>query len=338
MIRVYSNKSSSRGQFISNYLISPSPHISSGESVAKIMWIVNATLIPAILSSIFYYGITAFYIITVAVVSAVIAEVISNVLRKEEGTISDGSAVLTGLLLALSLSPGMELTKVSLGSFFAIIIGKQLFGGLGYNIFNPALIGRAFLQISFPVEMTSFYSMIDRTKPAFFMNEIDGVTSATSLAALKFDGNFTRIEDLFWGNHSGAIGETSAAMLLLGVAVLVYKRYINLLVPLSIFMAVAVVAGITSTLHPEKFGGVFFNLLSGGMIFGSFYMATDMVTSPVTTKGVIIFGIGIGLVTMLIRLGGGMTEGFMYSVLIMNSLVPLINRYTRPGYFGEEKK
>lgn len=338
VIRVYGNKNTTtKGEYISRYLISPSPHISSGQSVAEIMWIVSGSLIPVIISSIYYFGITSFYLITVAIISSIAGEVISNILKKEESNISDGSAFLTGLLLALTLPPAMPLTKVAIGSFFAIVIGKQVFGGLGYNIFNPALLGRAFLQVSFPVEMTSFHDVIGVSNFQF-LSGVDGVTSATALAKMKFDKSLTDLFDLFTGNIAGAIGETSSAAILLGVVVLIYKRYINLLVPISLLLTVAIIAYATHVMDPTSYAEPLFHLFSGGIMLGTFYMATDMVTSPVTNKGAMIFGAGIGAITMLIRIAGGMTEGFMYSVLIMNALVPLLNRYTRPLYFGESKK
>jgi electron transport complex protein RnfD len=322
-----------QGERVSALRIAPSPHIRSGRSTREIMWAVNASLLPIILTSIYYFGISALLLIATSIAGAMMAESLGNYLKKERSTLSDGSALLTGLLLALTLPPALPPLQAFIGAVFSILIGKQIFGGLGYNIFNPALLGRAFLQASFPIQMTAFHLPVGG---AIFQN-LDGVTAATALSRLKFESHMEPLHTLFLGNTAGSLGETSAVMIMLSASVLLYKKYMNYAIPLSIFVTVAIIAFVTHALNAEKFASPLFHLFSGGMMLGALFMATDMVTSPVTSKGMIIYGIGIALFTMLIRLGGGLSEGFMYATLMMNALTPLINRSMRPTYYGEAK-
>jgi len=320
-------------------VISSSPHIRSEESIEKIMYTVLACLSPAAVLGVVFFGWHALLIEIVCVVTALATEALFQKARGKPITIGDGSAAITGLLLALVLPPSLPLWMAALGAFVAIGLGKQLFGGLGHNIFNPALVGRAFLMAAFPVQMTTW-------KNAFWWKNPDAVTSATPLALVKFAKDIPVKElvtpalklKLLLGNVGGCIGETSAIALLVGAVVLLAKRYINWRVPVSILGTVFVLTGLLWLVNPDKFADPVFHLLSGGLILGAFYMATDMVTSPLTPVGNWIFGVGIGGLVVLIRVKGGLPEGVMYSILLMNALTPLINRYTRPRIFGEVAK
>jgi len=314
-------------------IVAPAPHAKGKGSVPKVMYLVIAALLPAVFASIFFFGTAAMVTIMVAVFSAMVAEFACNKVMKTGLTIDDGSAILTGLLLALTLPPSFPILLTALGSVVAIVFGKQVFGGLGANIFNPALIGRAFLQASFPVKMTTW------TLPAFA--GADAVSGATPLGLMKFEGIGTQLKPLLIGNIGGCIGETSAIALLVGGLILVILRVADWRVPLSYMGTVFLFSGALWLINPEMYPDPVFMLLSGGLILGAFFMATDMVTSPVTPLGTWIYGIGMGIILVVIRLWGGLPEGVMYSILFMNGLVPLLNRWTRPKYFGEiqeEKK
>ncbi len=309
--------------------IGSSPHIRDKETVKSIMWWVVVSLLPAGVAGVWLFGLRALYIMIVCVVSAVITEfLIQKFLLKRKITISDGSAVVTGLLLAYNVSVGLPLWMAALGSVFAIAIGKMVFGGLGRNIFNPALIGRAFLVASFPAAMTRFYEPFQKAL----------VSTATPLAVIKEGGVATvSYKDLFLGIRGGCIGETSVLALLIGAGILLWRRYISLRIPLAYITTVAVLTWIFSG-KALFTGDWLFHILSGGLILGAFFMATDMVTSPITKKGQIIFGIGCGIITSVIRIWGGYPEGVSYSILMMNGLVPLIDAYIRPRRLGEGSK
>jgi electron transport complex protein RnfD len=339
------------------FFVSSSPHITDKESVQKIMFGVILSLLPATLGAIYFFGVRALWVIIVGIVSAVATEGIIQKLLKKPVTISDGSAMLTGILLAFNLPAEVPLWIPAVGSIFAIAIGKVPFGGLGYNPMNPALLGRAFLLASWPTHVTIF-----KTIPrGGILSGIDAITSATPLNVFKQAKDAIanqatlpaeRVEDaynaisqlydsyhnLFWGKVGGCLGETSVFLLLLGAIYLVYKRYIGLKIPLSYIGTVAVLSWIFGGTEGLFSGDPIFHILSGGLILGAFFMATDMVTSPVTYKGRIIFGVGCGIITVLIRLVGGYPEGVSYSILLMNLTVPLIDRYTKPKVFGEVKQ
>lgn len=292
-----------------NLKVSSSPHVKDKTSVNKIMWSVVMALIPAVIAAVVFFGLQSLSIIIVSIAGAVITEFLFLKARDKEITLNDGSAVLTGLLLALTLPPRFPLWGVLVGSVVAIALGKQVFGGLGYNPFNPALVGRAFLLAAYPVLMTTW--------------EFDGVSGATPL---NEGGAF--YWRLFTGNIMGSLGETSSLALLLGAAYLIYKGYLNWRIPAGMVGTVFILTLIFGS-NPV------FHLFAGGLILGAFYMATDMVTSPVTKKGRWIFGIGAGLIVTIIRLWGGYPEGVMYGILLMNTTVPLLDRYTRPRVLGE---
>jgi electron transport complex protein RnfD len=292
------------------------------------MWLVNLSLLPALISAAVFFGLYQLVVIGVSCAAAVLSEIVVKIIRKSEITIYDGSAFLTGLLLGLIIPPNFSLTSAAIGSAFAIIIGKELFGGLGFNIFNPALVGRAFLQAAYPVAMTTW------SKPNF---AVDTVTSATPLAAFKFDKIITGIEPLIIGNVGGSIGETSALAIIIGGVFLIWIKIVNWRIPLSMILGLILFGSIFWFIDPIKYPNPLFHLFSGGFLLGAFFMATDWVTSPYTSAGMWIYGLLISLIIVVIRLFGGLPEGVMYGILIMNAFVPLINRLTHPKIFGEAK-
>ncbi len=309
-------------------IVSTSPHIKSRETVPRIMLSVIITLLPAVAFSVYLFGIYVLFMYLVSIATCLVSEYIVVKLRKRPFTLNDFSAVVTGILLVMVLPPKFPMYGVVIGAFIAIVVGKQIFGGIGYNIFNPALIGRAFLAAAYPVHITSWI--------APRIGSISAVTGATPLAAMKFSGVETSLKALFLGTVGGSVGETSALLLLIGSIYLFIKRYIKWQIPVSIFVTVFVLGEIFHLINPVKYPGPIFHLLSGGLMIGALYMATDMVTSPLTGKGCVIFGAGIGFLVVIIRLFGGLPEGVMYSILFMNAFVPLINRVTRPRIFGTE--
>ena len=323
------------------FTVSVSPHVRDEETVSRIMWWVKLSLSLPLLMSFYYFGLPAVFVTALCIVTSVLSEHIYQKALGQKSTISDGSAFLTGMLLAMNLPPGVPFYIPVVGSFIAIIITKMLFGGLGYNIFNPALIGRAFLLISFPKAMTIW------TEPATAFAWLDAKTTATPLGILKEEGlgklieTFGSKEDLYVnllsGNTAGSIGETSAVLLLFGGAVLLLKRYITWHIPFSFMATVAVLAWAFGgeTLFT---GDPVIHLLSGGLILGAFFMATDYVTCPTIRNGQIIFGIGCGAITMLIRLKGGFPEGVMFAILLMNCFAPIIDRSVKPDLFGAVKE
>lgn len=337
--------------------VSSSPHITDKETIPKIMYGVVLSLIPATFGAIYFFGVRALWVIIVGIVSAVVTEGIIQKLMKKPVTITDGSAILTGILLSFNVPAEVPLWIPAIGSIFAIAIGKIPFGGLGYNPMNPALLGRAFLLASWPTHMTIF-----KTAPnGGTLSGIDAVTTATPLNVFRQAKDvianqsvlpaekvqdagtaLSQLYDSYWnlflGKVGGCIGETSVLLLLVGAIYLIYKRYISLKIPLSYIGTVALLTWIFGGTEGFFSGDPTFHILSGGLILGAFYMATDMVTSPVTFKGRIYFGIGCGVITVLIRLVGGYPEGVSYSILLMNLTVPLIDRYTKPKVFGEVKK
>jgi Na+-translocating ferredoxin:NAD+ oxidoreductase subunit D len=313
------------------FTLAIAPHINTSEDVNKVMRLVIYALLPALGWGFYIFGLKAVFVTLTCILGTVSAEMLIQYLRKRDiWIIKDGSAVLTGILLAMCLTPNLPLWAAFLGAWFAIIIGKALFGGLGYNIFNPALIGRAFLAISFPLLMTNWAMPITRN--------IQAVTNATPLALSKFEHFFTSLQTLLFGMHGGCIGETSALFLLLGGLFLAYKKIIDLRVPLSIFGAVAVMTVILNYFTQGAAGSIIYNFFAGGLMIGAFFMATDLVTSPITPRGSIIFGVSIGVIVMIIRVLGGLPEGVMFAILFMNAFVPLINRHTWPKIFGAKKK
>ncbi|MFC1576643.1 RnfABCDGE type electron transport complex subunit D [Candidatus Omnitrophota bacterium] len=305
--------------------ISPGPHIFTKKSTPRVMKDVIIALIPAIAVSVYFFRMKAVMMFAVAIVSCILFEVITQRLMKRKTTLLDCSAIVTAILLAMNMPPSLPLWACAIGSLVAIGLAKQLFGGLGYNIFNPALLGRAFLMAAFPALMTRWTVPIT----------LDTVTTATPLGMVKFSQDMgVDYKALFLGNVSGSLGETSAVALIIGGIYLLIRKAIDWRIPVSYGAVVILISFITNIIAPEVYAGPLFHLLAGGFMLGAIYMATDPVTSPVTKKGRWIFGAGCGLITMIIRLWGGLPEGVMYSILLMNALTPLLNRTTRPRRYG----
>ncbi|MFH1727293.1 MAG: RnfABCDGE type electron transport complex subunit D [Pseudomonadota bacterium] len=316
-------------------IVTSSPHVFGDDSVEKVMYNVVIALVPAILFSAFYFGIQALIVLLVAIAFSIGFEALFQKLFKMKIKCFDGSAIVTGILLAMNLPSNCPIWLVVLGAFIAIFLGKMVFGGLGNNPFNPALVARVFLLISFPVQMTSW----PKPDPSKFWS-VDSVTAATPLGILK-SGNISEImqipfNEIFIGNVGGSLGEISALALLIGAAWLMYKRYISWHIPFSFIGATFIFTEVFYIIDPDKYASPVFHMFTGGLILGAFFMATDMVTSPISKKGKIIFGLGCGFITAIIRLWGGYPEGVSFAILIMNSVTPLIDKYTMPKRFGEE--
>lgn len=305
--------------------VSSSPHIRAKHTVQSIMLDVIIALLPALLVGVYFFGVKAFILIVVSVVSCVAFELIWQKSTKQKITIRDLSAVVTGLLLAFNLPAEAPIYIPIVGAFVAMILAKQFFGGIGQNFINPALAGRAFLLAAYPTAMTSFATNVDAT------------TSATPLALLKQGElqGLPSLMDAFIGNIGGCIGEVSAVALLLGGLYLIYKKVITWHIPTFYIGSVFVM---TLLFGGNGFYESFYSLMLGGVMLGAFFMATDYTTTPMTIKGQIIFAVGAGCITAVIRLFGGYPEGVSYSILLMNLLVPLIDRYVKTKRFGEVKK
>jgi len=285
---------------------------------------VILALIPAVIGSIYFFGIYALKIILVSIVTCVLSEVLSQIVFRKKIKIYDGSAIVTGILFAFVLPPGLPLWMVAIGGFFAIFLIKELFGGIGFNIFNPALAARAILLASFPVEMTKFYPPLS--------DKIDAISCATPLLIVKEKMSITlpSFYQMFIGQRAGCLGETGILLLLIGALFLIARKIITWHIPVFYIVTVAILSFILKQ-------NVLFHILTGGLILGAFFMATDYVTSPLTPKGKLLFGVGCGLITVLIRIKGGYPEGVCYAILFMNALVPLIDRYTLPKKFGGQQ-
>ncbi|MDB4285369.1 RnfABCDGE type electron transport complex subunit D [bacterium] len=323
------------------YQVASSPHQHSGASIHSIMWTVFAALLPAAAVGTYYFGWAGLKVLVVCTAAAMIVEALYQKVTGQEITVSDGSAAVTGLLLGMNLPPATPAWMVVVGAFVAVFIGKQVFGGLGYNPFNPALVSRVFLLISFPVQMTTW------SRPApFFSSGTDAVTAASPLGEVKMElltkgtalaAQKLTLVDALMGNIPGSAGETSALALLLGGLFLIRRKIITWHIPFSFLVTVAAISALCNALDPSRYPGPSFNLLTGGLIIGAFFMATDYVTSPVSPKGMLIFGFGCGFLTMAIRYWGGYPEGVSFAILLMNMCVPLIDTYMQPRVFGEEK-
>lgn len=316
-----------------------SPHIKGPDSTPRIMWSVVGSLVPVVAAAVWYWGPSALLVIATATVSCVLTERWFG----PGGTLRDGSAALTGLLLGLTLPAGIPLWMAFAGGVFAIGFGKLLFGGLGQNVFNPALLGRAFLQAAFPEDLTTWPDLSgpwsalrgdNFALPLMSGDPVATVTGATPLGLMKFEGVDTEAVRLMIGATGGSLGETAAIVILAGGAYLALKNYLNWRIPVGIFVTVAVLSQALHWASPERYPDALFMLFSGGLVLGAVYMATDMVTSPTTNRGAWIFAAGIGALVVVIRLWGGLPEGVMYAILLMNALVPFINRATQPRVFG----
>lgn len=321
----------------SQLYLSSSPHVHAGQDTPRIMRAVVYSLLPACATSIYFFGIRALLVLLVATLGCLAVEAACQRLMGKPLGITDGSAVVTGILLALNLPPTSPWWLTLLGAVIAIAIGKQVYGGLGANPFNPALVARVALLISFPVQMTTW------SAPAPFGSGHDLVTAATPLGewktAVMLTGKLPAAQhgstfDYLVGNMPGCIGEVSALALLLGAGYLFWRRILTWHIPVAYLGSVVVFAGLFWLVDPGRYPDPLFHLLTGGLILGAFYMATDMVTSPVTTRGMLLFGVGCGVLTVLIRLFGGYPEGVSFAILLMNAATPLIDRYLRPGTYG----
>ena len=320
-------------------VIAAAPHIRGPASTPVIMWNVVGSLMPLVVAAIWLFGPSALLVVSASVAGALLTERAFG----KGGTIADGSAVITGILLGLTLPAGVPLWMAALGGFVAIALGKQIFGGLGYNVFNPALLGRAFLQAAFPVALTtwpkygvSWWSLRgdNFALPLMHSRSVDAVTSATPLGLLKFEHTGTRLLDLMLGTTGGSLGETAGLLILLCGGYLALRGFLNWRIPLSILATVTAFAALLHAIDSSRYASAAFMVFSGGLLLGAVFMATDMVTAPVTNRGRWVFGVGIGLLVMIIRVWGGLPEGVMYAILLMNALVPFINRVTQPRVFG----
>jgi electron transport complex protein RnfD len=312
-------------------LVSASPHVHDGGSIRRIMLLVLLALLPACAASLWFFGIDALRVLVLCTVSCVVIEMIMGRIMGRPKCWQDGSAALTGVLLGMNLSAGVPWWICVIGAVLAIVLAKQLYGGLGYNPFNPALVARVGLLIGFPKAMTTW---VAPTPGVFFP---DAVTTATPLDLPPLSAQVTggsHIADYFVGNVGGCLGETSAAALLLGGLALIALKLIRWQVPVAFIGTVLVFTGIVHAANPAMTGPPIFHLVAGGLFLGAFFMATDMVTSPMSPLGALVFGIGCGLITSLIRIWGNYPEGVSFSILIMNALTPLIDRYTAHQPFG----
>jgi electron transport complex protein RnfD len=325
--------------------ISSSPYLHYGETTPWIMFQVVICLLSLVLVSIFYFGLSALLVVLTAVISCMFTEWYFNPGPNKFDSLKDGSALITGILLALTLPPGISLWMVFLGGVVAIGMGKVMWGGLGNNIFNPALLGRAFLQAAFPTAITTFcppdggYTVLRGTNLAvpFLKDTVDGMTTATPLSLFKFQHTDTALMDLFVGRTGGSLGETCAALILITGVILIARNLINWRIPAGIFGSVILWSSIFYFYDMHNYPSPIFMLFSGGLMLGTIYMATDMVTSPVTPLGCWIYAIGIGTLTVMIRLFGGLPEGVMYAILVMNAVTPLINKFAKQRVFGTSK-
>ena len=331
---------------MSNQLnISPSPHIHGKETTEKLMYGVVIALIPALIASVYFFGTGALIVTATSVISCIAFEyLIQRFILKKPVSITDGSALVTGLLLALNLPSNIPVLMIVTGSLVAIGIAKMTFGGLGNNPFNPALVGRVFMLISFPVQMTTW-----PVPSGFKTGYIDAATGATPLAiikeGLKNGESLSQLMEkvpttinMILGNMGGSIGEVSALALLIGFVYMIYKKIITWHIPVSVIGSLAVFTSILWIIDPVSNAGPGFHILSGGLLLGAIFMATDYVTSPMNPKAMIIYGCGIGILTAIIRIWGAYPEGVSFAILIMNAFVPLMNAYIKPGRFGEEVK
>lgn len=319
-------------------VVTASPHLKAPASTPVIMWTVVATLAPIVAAAFYLFGVSSLLVIAAALAGCLAAEAAFNPQR----TLPDGSAVITGLLLGLTLPAGLPMWMAFLGGVVSIALGKRIFGGLGYNIFNPALVGRAFLMAAFPVPLTTWSAPISSVwtlagdnfaLPLMSADPAAMITAATPLGLAKFENTHSEILPMFLGARTGSLGETSVVVILLCGAYLAWRRFLNWRTPIGIFVTVAALTTVVRLFDPSKPDALFM-LFSGGLVLGAVYMATDMVTSPTTNRGRWIFGFGIGLLVVTIRFWGGLPEAVMYAILLMNALVPYINRVTQPRVFG----
>ena len=327
---------------MNNYLISGSPHVHGGESTKKIMYSVIIALMPAYFISIYYFGFDAARVTFISVLACVLTEwLIQKFLIKGPCTIADGSAIITGILLAFNLPSNIPAWMIIVGSIVAIGIGKMSFGGLGNNPFNPALVGRVFMLISFPVAMTTWPT----PNPIFNSEVLDAVTGPTLLGHIKEGlsqgipaSDLIVYENIKGFVYSGSLGEVSSIAIIIGGLFLIFRKVIDWQTPVIIIATVAAISTACWFIDPVQFVHPFVHIFGGGLMLGAFFMATDMATSPMMMKGKVIFAIGVGALTIIIRLWGAYPEGMSFAILIMNAFVPLINKACKPQRFGKPVK
>jgi Na+-translocating ferredoxin:NAD+ oxidoreductase subunit D len=324
--------------------VSSSPHVHGGVSTASIMWTVVACLAPAAGWSVYLFGLDALSVIIATVIGSIVFEALAEKVSGRPVSIADGSAALTGTILALSLPPGCPIYVCLVGALVAVVVAKAFFGGLGQNPFNPAMTGRVFLLIAFPAPLTRWLvpggtgeSLFGH--PVTRTEGVDAITAATPLGLLAERGTdalteMSWVDSLLAGVSNGSAGETSAILLLIGGGVLLARRIITWHIPVAYLGAMGIIAGATHLAAPDLYAGPLFHLLSGAAVLGAFFIATDYVTSPMHPVGKLIFGAGCGVLTMVIRLWAGYPEGVSFAVLLMNAAVPIIDTYTRPKKFG----
>lgn len=324
-------------------IVSPSPHVHSGDSVQKNMYGVLLALVPALAASVWFFGLGALIVTLTSVLACVLFEhLIQKFLLKKPSTIMDGSAAVTGLLLAFNLPTNIPLGLIIIGAAIAIGMGKMSFGGLGQNPFNPALVGRVFLLISFPVQMTSWPVPI-AARGAY----IDAVTGPTPLSVVKeglsagrpfseLTAEIPSYLNLFLGQMGGSAGEVAGVALLLGLIYMLIKKIVTWHIPVAVVGSIAVFTGVLHLSDPQAYASPLFHLLTGGVLLGAFFMATDYASSPMSKRGMLLYGAGIGIITVLIRIYGSYPEGVSFAILIMNAFTPLIDKYIKPKRFGEK--
>lgn len=329
-------------------LLQHAPLLKQGMTTPGAMRDVLYTLVPVTLASMWFFGLGAFLVLASCIMGAILTEWFFTSAEKQGKSLLDGSGLLTGLLLGLTLPPGLPIWMAFLGGVVAIGLGKVIWGGLGHNLFNPALVGRAFLLATFPTAMTTwsplnessgFFTIYSSNLALPFMQgAVDGLSTATPLGLMKFDQEVTPLSHLILGNTTGSIGETSGLLLILGGLYLWLRRDLDWRIPVSILLTAMIFSGTLTLFDEVRYPDPLFTVFSGGLLLGALYMATDPVTSPITPRGAWIFGIGTGLLVVLIRVFGGLPEGVMYSILLMNAATPLIDRFTQPRVFGHERK
>lgn len=327
---------------MSKLTISPSPHVHSSDSVKRNMYGVLLALLPALGFSLWVFGLDSLRVVLISIVSCVLIEfLVQKFIMKVKTTICDGSAAVTGLILAFNLPSNLDWWIIVVGALFAIGVCKMTFGGLGQNIVNPAIAGRVFLLVSFPAQMTTWPMPHDvdgntGATPLAMMKE--GLKSGQSVSEIMAANGMPSYSDMLLGNMGGSLGEMAAIALIVGLVILLCAKIITWHIPVSILATVFVFAGILNLCDPESYASPLFHLLTGGVLFGAIFMATDYVTSPMAPSGMIIYGVGIGILTVLIRTFGAYPEGVSFAILIMNIVTPLINTYCKPKRFGEVVK
>ena len=329
-------------------LLFHAPILRQDMTTPKVMRDVIYALLPATGAGLWYFGLSAAIVIVASILGAVLAEWIFTPRARRGSSLLDSSGILTGLLLGLTLPPGLPMWMAFLGGFVGIALGKVIWGGIGHNLFNPALLGRAFLLATFPIAMTTwvapladggFFSVYSSNLAWPLMQApVDATTAATPLGLMKFQQEVTPLTELAFGKIGGSLGETSGVLLILGGIYLYIRRDLDWRIPVSILLTVAVFSAVLILFDADRFPTPLFSIFSGGLLLGAIFMATDPVTSPTTPRGTWIFGIGIGVLVVLIRVFGGLPEGVMYAILLMNAATPLIDRYTQPRVFGRGKK